>query len=88
MLQVAIAPGSGQPNISGSEGIAQMEQHRYLPEASVADRLGTKMAMPFRAGPKEAGMCGIVQASTQSHHRFEKRERDRRSPQIEQAQQA
>lgn len=53
-----------------------MEQHRDFPEASVASRLGTKMAMPFRTWPQEAGMRCIVQTSVQDHHRFQKRQRD------------
>jgi hypothetical protein len=31
VFQIAIAPGSSQPDISGAERIAQMEQHRDLP---------------------------------------------------------
>lgn len=60
LLQIAIAPGSHQPDVPGAKRVAQMEQHRDLPEASVASRLGTKMTMPLRAGPQEAGKCCII----------------------------
>ena len=61
MFQIAIAPRLGQPDISGAERIAQMKQNRDPPEAGVISRLSPKMAMPFRARPKEAGIRGIVQ---------------------------
>ena len=70
VFQIAIAPGLGKPNVPGAERIAQMEQHRDLPEATITSRLGTKMAMPFGARSQEAGQRGIVQTSTQGRHRF------------------
>lgn len=44
--------------------------------------------MPFRAGPQEAGHRGIVQTGTKGRHRFQKRQCNGRSSQIEQAQHA
>ena len=63
-----------------------MEQHRDFPEASVASRLGTKLTMPFRARPHEAGMRAIVQTVAQNHHRLQQRHCDRCGPKIEQTQ--
>lgn len=49
LLQIAIAPGSNQPDIPGPECIPQMEQDCDFPKTRIARRLRTKMTMPFRA---------------------------------------
>ena len=42
LLEIGIATRPRQPFIAGPEGVADMEQHRYLPKAVVADELSAK----------------------------------------------
>ena len=50
---VAVAARPCQPEVAGAERIAQVEQHRRLPQAVVG--LGAQQPAPLRIRPQEAG---------------------------------
>ena len=53
LLEVGIATRPRQPYVAGPKDIADMEQHRDLPQPVVPGGLGAKMAMPFRVRAQE-----------------------------------
>lgn len=52
LLQVAIPPGMGEPDVTSAKGFAQMEQDRDFPQAAPVI-LTAKVALPFRSVPQE-----------------------------------
>ena len=50
---IAVAARPRQPDVAGAEGVAQVEQHRRLPEAVIG--LGAQQPAPLRVRPQEVG---------------------------------
>lgn len=55
LLQISVAPGMEEPDVTRPERLPQMKQHRNLPEPMAVTGGSVQMAVPFRAAPQKAG---------------------------------
>ncbi len=87
VFQIAIAPGPSKPDISGAERIAQMEQHRDLPWRASPALWARRWRCHFELG-RRSWSSRHRSNRYEGRHRFQKRQCNGRSSQIEQAQHA
>ena len=59
LLQISVAPGMEEPDVTRPERLPQMKQHRNLPEPMAVTGGSVQMAVPFRAAPQKANWAGF-----------------------------
>ena len=53
LFDIAVAPGVGQPDVAGPEGVSHMEKRGHLPKPAVTGGPGVQMLMPPGIGTRE-----------------------------------